>query len=233
LPDWEKLIRSHLDGLDIDVDQREEIAAELADHLEDVFSELRRRGIPEEEAFRRALDEIPNGKKLRRRLRRAALQEDAMSQRVKYLWIPGLFMLALTLAGLSGAIRTNMYLEYGALFGLTDKVELLIYLPWLVSLPLIGALGAYWSMRMGGDSAARVRACLFPVAVLTVIYLALLPVTSFWIFHSIWNWSERVGYLASCALSWVAAPAALLFLGALPFLRGGAREINRPVEVQN
>jgi hypothetical protein len=222
MPDWEDLIRAHLRGLRVDANRKEEIAVELAAHLEEVFSELRRLGIPETEAIQRALEEIPNWKRLCRQLNRASQEENAMNQRVKSLWIPGLFTLALTMAGLIGAIRAHMYLEYSPIFLITVKVHLLIYLPWLASLPLIGALGTYWSGRMGGNTATRWQVCLIPMAVLTGIFLLPLPTSSFWIFKSILSLSAKFRFIAECALSWVVVPSLALLAGALPFLKGSA-----------
>jgi hypothetical protein len=234
LLDWENLVRSHLRGLALDARREEEIVAELAGHLEEVFGDLRRRGVSESEAIRRSLDEIPNWNRLRRRLRRAARKEDAMNQRVKSLWIPGASMTAVALAGLSGAFSVDLYsIPLPITAAYAETYALLIYVPWLASLPLVGALGTYWSRRLGGNSATRLRACLIPVAVLAGMFLVAMPFKVFWVFGSVRSLGWDSGYLASCAVSWAVYPSLLLLLGALPFLRGDAGRTIRSAEVQN
>ena len=228
--DWKHLVRAHLRGLELSDSRREEIVAEFASHLEDHFNELRRGGLSESESIQRALDEIPNWRKLCCRINRAAREEEKMTQRTKSLWIPGFAMVAVMLAGLIGAFRANMY-PYGLI--VTSDYSLLIYVPWLVSLPLIGALGAYWSRRSGGESSTALRACLIPVAVLIAMFLASTPVTVFWIFRSVLSLGRQMAYLSSCSLHWVVYPSLLLFLGALPFLKRHISGNIGPVEVQN
>jgi hypothetical protein len=218
LHNWEDLVRAHLHGLKLDSRREQEIFAELASHLEDVFSELRRRGIPEEEAFRRALKEIPNWKKLRRRLRAAATKEDAVNQRFRSLWIPGLSTFALLMAASLGVFRAHMF-PRGIVIGST--VSFLIYVPWLAAFPATGALGAYWSRRMGGSVAARIGVCLFPMIILAGLFLVaelpiLLRILSLPdpMFHA--TKTRVLRYDLVCALHWVVYPCVALLLGALP-----------------
>jgi hypothetical protein len=233
MPDWEELVHAHLDGLDLDAGQRKEIAAELAGHLEERFGDLRRRGVSESEAMRCSLDEIPNWSRLRRHLRRAALKEDAMNCNAQSLWIPGLSMLAFWLAASVGVLRAEMFPEG---FVVNSVASLLIYVPWLAAFPAIGALGAYWSRRVGGSRAARLGVCLFPVAALIVMFMiAAVPDVSRVL------WDPRLHFMAArvlryreiCALHWVMYPCLALLVGALPFLKGDAGRTIRPVEVQN
>ena len=228
--DWKQLVRAHLRGLELSDSRREEIVAEFACHLEDHFNELRRSGLSEMEAIQHALDEIPNWQRLCRRINRASREEDNMTQRTKSLWIPGFAMVAVMLAGLIGAFRAKMYPE-GLL--ITDTYALLIYVPWLASLPLIGALGAYWSRRSGGDSSTALRACLIPVAILTAMFLTSTPVTLFWIFRSVLSLGRQLAYLGSCSLHWAVYPSLLLLLGALPFPKRHISGNIGPVDVQN
>ena len=228
--DWENLVRTRLRNLNLDAWKTEDIVFELAGHLEEVFGELRRRGVPEAEAIQRALDEIPNWQRLSRRINRASREENNMTQRTKSLWIPGFSMVAVMLLGLIGAFRVNMY-PYGLI--VTSDYSLLIYVPWLASLPLIGALGAYWSRRSGGGSSTGLRASLIPVAVLISMFLLSTPVTVFWIFRSVLSVGRQLAYLGSCSLHWVVYPSLLLLFGALPFLGEIKNQPNRSTAIEN
>lgn len=230
MPDWEHLVRACLRGLDLEADRAEEIVAELACHLGEIFEASLRSGLHERDAIQRALAEIPDWKRLCCRINRASREEGNMSQRTKSLWIPGFAMVAVMLAGLIGAFRVNMY-PYGLI--VTSDYALLIYVPWLASLPLIGALGAYWSRRSGGDSSTALRACLIPVAILTAMFLTSTPVTLFWIFRSVLSLGRQLAYLGSCSLHWAVYPSLLLLLGALPFLKRHISGNIGPVDVQN
>src|SRR5690348_12345644 len=228
--DWENLVRTRLRNLNLDAGKTEDIVFELAGHLEEVFGELRRRGVPEADAIQRALDEIPNWQRLSRRINRASREEDNMTQRTKSLWILGFSMVAVMLLGLIGAVRANMY-PYGLI--VTSDYSLLIYVPWLASLPLIGALGVYWSRRSGGGSSTGLRAFLIPVAVLISMFLLSTPVTVFWIFRSVLSVGRQLAYLGSCSLHWVVYPSLLLLFGALPFLGEIKNQPNRCTAIEN
>lgn len=153
-----------------------------------------------------------------------------MTQRTKNLWLPGLSMTAVMLAGLIGAFRANMYPEG---LSITSDYALLIYVPWLASLPLIGALGAFWSRQAGASSATRFRACLIPVVVLAGMFLISMPFTLFSVFKSVRTLGWDLSVLAFCSLFWAVYPSVLLLLGALPFLRGEARENPRLIQFEN
>jgi hypothetical protein len=91
------------------------------------------------------------------------------------------------------------------------SVIVALYVPWLIVLPLFGAVGAYLSRCAGGDRLTRLAAGLFP------------GVAFFGLFCVLFAGSLIVGHasvvligvgLLVCALHGVA-----LLLGALPFLR--------------
>ena len=227
--DWEDLIRAHLRGLELSDSRSEEIVAEFASHLEDHFNELRRSSLSEEEAIQRALDEIPNWNKLRRHLHRATREEDTMNQRVKSLWIPGLAMLSISLltSVLPGMGLAHMF-RHQFLFG--SNISLLIDIPWLLSLPLVGALGAFWSRQMGGSMATRLAVCQFPIIITFVIFFVVLPLAFLW---DPGMRILRLDFLATYGVSVVLIPSAALLLGALPFLKKNISRNIGPVEIQS
>src|SRR5262245_2636468 len=59
MPEWsESLLRRHLAALRLDPRREAEIVEELSQHLDQRYEELRNEGIPEEEAQRRAAEEL-------------------------------------------------------------------------------------------------------------------------------------------------------------------------------
>ena len=73
MPDWREPIRERLAQLDLAGAHEEEIVEELAQHLEDRYSELRTRGASEEEARHLALIELQEDKTLEAQLRRVRI----------------------------------------------------------------------------------------------------------------------------------------------------------------
>ncbi|HEV2488338.1 MAG TPA: hypothetical protein VGT03_00900 [Candidatus Acidoferrales bacterium] len=135
-----------------------------------------------------------------------------MNQRVKSLWIPGLAMLTLSVftSLVNGFLLTDMLSRD---FQISHSVSLSIDGPWLLTLPLIGALGAFWSRRMGGSFARQLAVCQFPVTATFMIFFVLLPAAF------LLDSGMRVlslSSLESYALSWVVIPSLALLVGALP-----------------
>jgi hypothetical protein len=94
-------------------------------------------------------------------------------------------------------------------------VAITLYWPWLSSLPIFGALGAYLSQHAGGETRTRLAAASFPVLWLFLLSIPMLPVE--WIHQGL---SPRTFiYYFFGVTNWVAIPGIALLLGALPFLR--------------
>ncbi len=130
-----------------------------------------------------------------------------MNQRTKSLWLPGLISLLVANVFLMMLQRSGLPIH---LFKL-GSVILALYVPWLVVLPLCGAIGAYLSLRAGGDRVARLSAALFPgIAFLGLFCLVFLA--SLFVGHA------TVVMIGVGLLMGVLHGVALL-LGALPFLK--------------
>src|SRR5689334_5890387 len=71
MPDWEDLIRRELAGLVLRPDERREVVAELAEHLEETCQAMLRLGVNEDEAVRRTLLQAGNWRHLRRKIQAA------------------------------------------------------------------------------------------------------------------------------------------------------------------
>jgi len=223
MPDWQRLARRRLTPLALDSAREDEIVAELAGHLEDLYADMVRQGTPEEEAVQSALSAAADWDELRREIQRATNEEIIMNYRVKTLWLPG----ACTIA-LSGIVLRLLQIPSAPaphVFWLRQGPPLIVYWQWFVCLPLVGAVGAYWSRRAGGKLLERALAVSFPVLGPMGLPMLILP------FMLIFRWLvHRDALLVPSALVlliWVVLPEAALLVGALPFFRGAADE-SRP-----
>lgn len=213
--DWEELVRAKLAGLAMEPREKCEVIEELAAHLEEIFAELRRQGMTEEAAIQRTLSQVEDWQDLRRRIQIARTKENMMTNRVKQFWLPSLLTLFLSmgllmLIQLFGPHPWAVSMKSG--WSLIAPVAM-VYLPWLFSLPLIGALGAYLSLRAGGSQRAMLSSVVFPVLPYLVFFLVALPVMAILndrLGHNIMFLALFVGLLA-----WVVAPGAALLAGGL------------------
>ena len=114
-------------------------------------------------------------------------------------------------------VRATCYLGMAGTF-------LVIYWWWLLCLPLIGAIGAYWSRRTGGKLLERVLAASFPVLGLTCVMVVAFCTGSVIDRQPL---SFRLVAFVVYLLGWGILPGVALLLGALPFLRGDAGESRR------
>jgi hypothetical protein len=164
MPDWQELVRERLSGLALDAAEKGEIHAEVAAHLEDAYESLLRNGVCEAEATKRALSLADDWQDLRRRIQTARTRENPMSNRVTQLWLPGLLTL---FAAMSLLMLIQLLAHNPQIVDLADWYRvapvLVIYVPWLLSLPLIGTLGAYLSHRASASQRVVFLSILFPV----------------------------------------------------------------------
>jgi len=91
---------------------------------------------------------------------------------------------------------------------------LVVYVSWLITLPFIGALGAYLSSRAGGRPRAVLASVIFPILPYFAFFLIGLPV--------IVILDDRVAHnimlpaLFTGLAAWVIFPAIALLAGGLP-----------------
>jgi len=214
---WEELVRAKLAGLAIEPREKREVIEELAAHLDETYEELRGRGLAEEDAAQRALREVKDWQDLRRRIQTARAKENIMTNRVKQFWLPSLVTMLFTM-GLLALIQIfgpNPWMvgrhERNA-WSLVAPVAV-IYLPWLLSLPLVGALGAFLSFRSGGSQRAVFSSVVFPVLPYLVFFVAALPVMA--IFNERLAHNIMFGALFVGLFAWVVSPATALLAGGL------------------
>jgi uncharacterized membrane protein len=133
----------------------------------------------------------------------------AMNTRTTTFWLPALLSLTAAMACLTistlGGLETRFIARGWATY--------VVYIPWLVTLPVCGAAGAYLSRRAGGEHQACLAAGLFPVIAMTSLVGALTVIGKFVYAKPQWvNFSMAV-------LLGLILPGMALFLGAEPFAR--------------
>jgi hypothetical protein len=214
MPDWEALVSERLRGISLDAGELREVIAELAGHLEETFEQLRRQGLPEEAAAARALSQVENWPSLRRRIQLARSKGDAMTNRVKQLWVPGFLTLALSMVLLMAIqfIGPKPLIVSPHGWRMIAPVGV-IYIPWLLSLLPIGAMGAYLAGRAGASPRAIILSTVFPVLPYAVLFIVAFPVSVILDDHVAHN--IMLSALLMGLLAWVLFPGAALLLGGL------------------
>jgi hypothetical protein len=215
MPDWQEVVRQNLAGLRLNAAEKNEVHTELAVHLEETYEALLRAGIPEADAIQRALSLAGDWQDLRRRIQTARTKESTMLNRVRQLWLPGLLTLftAMSLLMLIQFFGPYPLILHRSGWSMVAPV-MVIYVPWLLSLPLIGALGAYLSNRADASQRMVLTSILFPVLPYLTFFLIGFPVVLIvdgHVTHNVMSTAFFAGLFA-----WVLLPGAALLSGGLP-----------------
>lgn len=215
MQDWEKLVHRHLAGIALSDAQRDEVVSELATHLQDHFEALLRSGLGEDEAARRAVIQAGDWKQLRKRIQKSRSEDTNMTDRVKQLWLPGFLTLLLSMVFLMViqfiGPRPLVVDPHGWRMMAPMAV---IYVPWLLSLLLIGAIGAYLASRAGASRRTTFISTVFPVLPYLALFIIAFPVSLILddhVAHNIMYQALLMGLLA-----WVVLPGVVLLAGGLP-----------------
>ncbi|HXJ05140.1 MAG TPA: permease prefix domain 1-containing protein [Candidatus Acidoferrum sp.] len=225
MPDWNALVREHLAGLSLEAEERREVIAELAAHLEETFEELCQQGLAEEAAVRRTLSQVKDWQDLRRKIQTARKRENIMSNRVRQFWLPGFATLFLSTILLA---LTQIYGPKPWILSLSHPPVLLIYIPWLFCLPFVGAVGAYLSHRAGGSARTIFLSTIFSALPFLASIVVIFPVSL--IFDRFIAHNIAPMALVLALFGWVLIPVVALLAGGLPVqllvLRGlGSRRV--------
>src|SRR5580692_11924229 len=213
--DWEAHVRQQLGDLALEDGERRAVVAELGAHLEDTFEELRRQGLPEEVAVERALSQVRDWQSLRRKIQKARMEEDVMTDRVKQVWLPGFVTLFLSMMLLMAIQFFGPHPLIVSMSGWrTTAPVAVIYVPWLLSLLPIGAIGAYLAGRAGGSLRATLLSIAFPVLPYSVFSAIWIPVSLILGDHISHNTMPSALLLGP--LAWVVLPGVALLAGGLP-----------------
>lgn len=185
--------------------QHEEVVAELAAHLEDLYQEQIAAGMAEPVALEHALGNL-NWRQVAKQIEHA--KEGQMNRRSKQFWLPALISLTASMTWMMALqlVSTKLQMPWKH-----AGVAFLPYVVWVITLPLIGAGCGYLSRRAGSARPVRTTAVIFPSIVMAALWLVLLGVVlarrSPQPFMTL-NFSY--GFLL-----WVVVPAAALLLGTL------------------
>lgn len=210
-PDWNAIVRERIGSLQLDRVQEEEIACELAGHLEEVYEGLCAKGLCKSEALDRSLREV-NWRQLSQRIQSAKKGGVYMNNRTKQFWIPAFASLAISegvLLLVTIVVRSDLRISM-----MGPKAT---YIPWLLSLVIAGASGAYLSRRGGSGWRTLLAASLFPAY--TGLGFILVGIT-FTLTTGVRVFARPQWLYASRALGvGVLVPAMALLAGSLPFMR--------------
>jgi len=209
--DWNSLVKQRLGKLKLPEAQREEVAAELAAHLEDLEDAGEEYGIRESGTTPANLYEETDWSGLTRRIQKAKKEDFPMNTRSKSFWLPALVTFFAVQVCWAILVRTSFYA------GISSTPFRPMFLL-LGTLPVFGALGAYLSRCGGGSPLSRIAVGLFPAVamfcLMTVLFFLGLMV-------------DRQTIAARWAHIWLAiviavtTSSAALLLGTLPFLKRG------------
>jgi len=231
MPDWNAFVRERLAGSSLEAEELREVIAELGGHLEETYEQQRRQGLSEEAAVERALSQVKNWRCLRRNIQIARSKESVMTNRVRQWWLPGFVALFLSVMllmanefiGLRFGIEPLIVSAHGSQMSAPVAV---IYVPWLLLLIPIGALGAYLAGRAGGSRRAIFLSTVFPVLPHLAFFIVVFPVALILDDHIAHNVMPSALLLGLAA--WVLLPGIALLAGGLPTQFFASRRATSP-----
>jgi hypothetical protein len=214
MPDWQQLVRDRLALLDLNTAERDEVCTELAAHLEDSCEALRSTGVTGSQAVQSTLCQVTDWEDLRCQIATAKNGGPSMTERLRQLWIPGLLTLTLTIL-CDFALHKLGFHPRSVPWSHTHTF--LFYVPWLLSLPLLGALGAFISVRAGGSRATVFVASTFPALSLSLAFLLMFPIGIVveWVTGTDLDFRFLATLLLRDGIGWLLLPFAALFAGGL------------------
>jgi len=137
-----------------------------------------------------------------------------MQKRLHQLWIPGFLTLTLSTIFL---MTLQKYGFQPRIVSWSGPGTILFYVPWLLSLPVFGAVGACLSSRAGGSRGTVLLASVFPVVALTAAFLLMFPIGL--VIERIFNHPVDFSTVATALLrdgiGWILIPGAALLVGGL------------------
>lgn len=216
MPDWQKLVRQRLHGIALDDDDAAQVVEELAGHLEEDYQYSLAAGAPEQLAIRRALRQVHDWKRLKSQIETSCEKELPMTKRVSQFWFPAFLtlLLAMVLLMLFQSIGPKPWV-FPAWGGPPRMAPVaVVYFGWLLTLPFIGALGAYLSKRAGARRWVVFSCVTFPILPYLAFFIIGLPIAAILDDHVAHNIVLPAFFIGFG--SWVLLPAIALLGGGLP-----------------
>lgn len=137
-----------------------------------------------------------------------------MNMRVRQLWAPVLFTVLISVTVQSVAMRVPQ-LPPWVLFT-RNGVAIVLAPLWMLALPFIGALGAWLSLRAGGNTRDRLLAALGSGWLNGGILTLAVPLSM--IIERHFSLSIKLTAYVVYMISWCLVPSLFLAFGALPWL---------------
>jgi hypothetical protein len=214
MPDWRQIVCQRLSGLTLDAAEKDEIHAELAAHLEESYEALLKEGMPEQAAVHHVLSQVANWRDLQRKILIAKRRGHIMKKRLHQLWIPGFLTMTLSTVFLMALQKQGFQPRIVSWNG---PGNVLFCIPWLMSLPVFGAIGAYLSSRAGGSRGTVLLASVFPAPALTTAFLLMFPIDLIveWIIGRQVDFSIVATAILRDGIGWILVPGAALLAGGL------------------
>ncbi len=225
--DWELAVSERMGRLRLCTEARSDVVRELACHFEQIYDDARERGAGEQDAREEALESVRDWRRFTHEVQREKESLMTTTPFRKKVVLPG--MVALVFSGIALWV-TSMLHHAGAqyVFHPVDPKHYFTFnIPWLIALPIVGAIGAWMSWRNGGNSAQRFYAGIFPTLTFAWVPLWGAAIAVIWIVAnnvvpqrisdhaSAAEWTVRI---ISFLVPWVLAPAIAMAVGTLPFL---------------
>jgi hypothetical protein len=216
MPDWQKFVRERLHGIALDDDDTTQVVEELASHLEEDYQFSLAAGVSEQLAIRRALRYVHDWHGLKSQIESSRKKELPMTKRVLQFWFPAFvtLLLAMILLMLIEAIGPKPWVSpaWGGPRRMAPVA--VVYFSWLLTLPLVGALGAYLCNRAGASRWAVFCCVTFPILPYLAFFLIGLPLAAILDDHVAHNVMLPAFFIGFGA--WVFLPAMALLGGGLP-----------------
>ena len=212
MSDWQKRIREKLDACRLPQPIHQEVVSELTDHLEETYEDARSRGLTDAAAVELALQEVGDWRVLAREISRARAEETLMNNRTRTLWIPAMINV---IAAPGLLMMLQKFAVQPRVLWIGD-MAMVLYLPWLVTLPIFGAFGAFLAKRANARLVSRLIVGLSPALAILGAFAVVLPVSLF-VDRRISGFP--IAYFALTIFNWVVLPTLALLIGTVPFLR--------------
>jgi hypothetical protein len=216
MPDWQQIVSSKLSGLALEPEEATQVLEEVAGHLEEDYQSLLSKGVPEKEAASHTLEQVDDWQVLKQMIESARKKENPMPKRVGQFWLPAFLtlLLSMVLLAVIQVFGPSPWITPAPGGRLRMTPVAVVYVSWLLFLPLIGALGAYISRRAGGSARAVFFSIVFPILPYLAFFLIGLPVALILDDHAAHNITIPAFFVGLSA--WVIFPAVALLAGGWP-----------------
>ena len=177
MPDWRRIVEDRLAPLALDEEERAAVVEELAGHFEEEYRGLVLQGLPEGAAASLTLERAGDWQELKKEIESSRRKEPAVNKRVSQFWFPAFstLFLAMVLLMAIEAFGPRPWVSPSA-NRLRMTPVAVVYVAWILTLPFVGALGAYLSRRAGATPRATFLSLVFPVLPYFAFFVIGLPV---------------------------------------------------------